>query len=286
VLQGREIQTAAAEAGAAAHRAMLLELYTHPKPGLVSHVDCGSHGDMDVKTFEASAAAIRPFMSALSAAGSRLAPMATLREIGIAAEAAMMRATGGVNTHRGAISGLGLLCAASGARTAGLRDGCLGDIVGELWGPAIACHPVIPDSHGTAVLHRHGAGGARHEAISGFATVYATGLPALRVGQRMAGRDAAAARLHCFFSLLATVGDTALLHRGGSQGLQFAQGAARAFLAAGSVAAAGWQARAQSLHRQFVSRHLSPGGCADLLAMTLFAATMGDDTLDDAERAA
>ena len=54
---------------------MLLEVMTFPKPGLVSHVDSGSHDDMTAATFRASAAAIRPFMARLAEAGSRLAPM-------------------------------------------------------------------------------------------------------------------------------------------------------------------------------------------------------------------
>ncbi len=95
--------------------ALLAELETWPKPGLVSHVDAGSHADMEADTFRASTAAIRPFLAELAAAGASGAGMAELRGIGLAAERAMLAATGGVNTHRGAIFGLGLLCAAAGA---------------------------------------------------------------------------------------------------------------------------------------------------------------------------
>ncbi len=257
------------EVGAIAERAMLLELFTHPKPGLVSHVDSGSHRDMDVATFEISAATIRPFMSELAAAGACLAPMDELRRIGIEAEVAMMRATRGVNTHRGAIFGLGLLCAAAGARA--WRPGTtLGKIVASVWGEAIGRSPAVAHSHGTAALRRYGGSGAREEAVAGFPTVYGIGLPALRGGTRIAGGDREAARIQCLFALLARVNDTALLHRGGAQGLAFAQGEARAFLASGGVGRAGWRDDALRLHRHFVARGLSAGGCADLLAMSLF----------------
>ncbi|MGI0503638.1 triphosphoribosyl-dephospho-CoA synthase, partial [Burkholderia sp. ZZQ-2] len=97
-----------------AERSLVLEIETYPKPGLVSHVDTGSHTDMDAATFARSAAVLRPYFAELADAGARDADMAVLRKIGLRAEHAMLAATGGVNTHRGAIFGLGLLCAAAG----------------------------------------------------------------------------------------------------------------------------------------------------------------------------
>jgi triphosphoribosyl-dephospho-CoA synthase len=104
-----------------AKAALLAELETWPKPGLVSHVDSGSHTDMDATTFRASATAIAPFYDQLAVAGAAGSGMNTLREIGLEAERAMMAATGAVNTHRGAIFGLGLICAAAGAVWSGQR---------------------------------------------------------------------------------------------------------------------------------------------------------------------
>ena len=268
-----------------AERALLLELRTHPKPGLVSHVDNGSHTDMDAATFTASAAAIRPFMGELASAGSRAASMDALRRIGIAAEAAMMRATGGVNTHRGAIFGLGLLCAAAGRQATRTDAATLGEIVAATWGGDIVRGPVAP-SHGAAALRRHGGGGAREEAASGFATIYRVGLPALRDAARIADATPEAVRLQCLFALLARVNDTALLHRGGAGGLVFAHGVARRFLRQGGIGRAGWREDALRLHRQFVARNLSPGGCADLLAMTLFVAMQPVGPRPAARRAA
>src|ERR1700735_5786423 len=97
-----------------AKAALLAELETWPKPGLVSHVDSGSHTDMDASTLRASATAITPFYYQLTVAGAAESGMNRLREIGLQAERAMLAATGGVNTHRGAIFSLGLLCAAAG----------------------------------------------------------------------------------------------------------------------------------------------------------------------------
>src|SRR5271168_2716192 len=77
-----------------AKSALLAELETWPKPGLVTHVDSGSHADMDANTFEASAAAITPFYGHLTIAGASGSSMNKLREIGLEAERAMLAVTG------------------------------------------------------------------------------------------------------------------------------------------------------------------------------------------------
>ncbi|MBS6363384.1 triphosphoribosyl-dephospho-CoA synthase, partial [Burkholderia sp.] len=130
--------------------------------------------------------------------------------------------------------------------------------------------PRLPDSHGECVRRRYGVGGARREAADGFPAVYRIGLPALRRAARDVPGDPEAARVDACFALIAMLDDTNLLHRGGQAGLDFAQAAARAFMARGGVRANGWRERAASVHRGFVARRLSPGGAADLLAMSVF----------------
>lgn len=262
---------------AAAAAALLAELDTWPKPGLVSHVDSGSHADMNASTFEVSAAAITPFYGHLTGAGADGSGMDRLREIGLDAERAMLAATGGVNTHRGAIFGLGLLCAAAGAAWSGTaragrhwRANVLGAIVRERWGQAIQRGPIPLRSHGADALRRFGAGGARAQAAAGFPHAIEFGLPALRLGRRLAPSDPEAARVQGFFALLASMEDTNLLYRGGAAGLRYAQEEAAGFLRQGGVEQAEWRERAAAVHRDFVARNLSPGGCADLLAITLF----------------
>jgi triphosphoribosyl-dephospho-CoA synthase len=271
-----ELQVACtSEAGiitASAVHCLLLELETWPKPGLVSHIDAGSHDDMDAETFRASAAAIGPYLQALVELGASGAGMRRLRIIGIDAEAAMRTATSGINTHRGAIFGLGLLCAAAGARASGRIDPTvpLGAVVSRLWGVGILDGPVVLRSHGSRARLRFGAGGARLEAAQGFPSVYRIGLPGLRRGACYAPGDAEAGRVEACFALIAALEDTNLLHRGGLPGLQFARREARRFIDQGGVGRPGWRKRAQAVHESFVARRLSPGGSADLLAMSLF----------------
>jgi len=265
---------------ALAERSLVLEIDTYPKPGLVSHIDSGSHADMDAATFARSAAVLRPYFAELAEAGARDADMAVLRKIGLRAEHAMLAATGGVNTHRGAIFGLGLLCAAAGRRTVpgtAAREMTLGAFVARRWGAEILGGPRLPDSHGERASRRYGVGGARREAADGFATVYGVGLPALRRARRSVPGDPEAARVDACFALIAALDDTNLLHRGGQAGLDFARATARAFVARGGIRARGWRLRAAAAHRAFVARRLSPGGAADLLAMSVFVDALEAD---------
>jgi triphosphoribosyl-dephospho-CoA synthase len=264
--------------------ALVQELAAWPKPGLVSYVDNGSHDDMDAAMLLGSAAVLRPFFAELAEAGFGRANMSRLRAIGLRAENAMLKATGGVNTHRGTIFGLGLLCAAAGM-TATLSGGGkvkaslkLGKTVARYWGDDIRRGPIPLHSHGSAALRRYGAGGARGEAAAGFPSIYHIGLPALHLGQAIAPGDPAAAHVQACFALIAAVCDTNLLHRGGAEGARYARETTAAFLSDGGVVASDWRARAAVVHMGFVERRLSPGGCADLLAMTLFVDALENGT--------
>lgn len=267
-LPGRALR--AEQLGRLASLCLKLEIETYPKPGLVSHVDNGAHRDMDAGLLCLSAETLMPFFRDLAAAGSEGAGMNRLRAIGVAAERAMLAATFGVNTHRGAIFGLGLLCAAAGYRNAvGIRKS-LGRLVSERWGEDILSGPVSLRSHGAVAARRYGAGGARAEAADGFPSVYDIALPALHAARELAPHDEEAVRVQTCMRLITEVTDTNLLHRGGAEGLCFAQANASAFLAAGGVGSPGWRRRAADIHQAFVIRNLSPGGSADLLAMALF----------------
>ena len=265
-----ESENQAERLGDLASLCLKLEVETYPKPGLVSHVDNGAHGDMDAELLCRSADSLTPFFRDLAIAGAAGGGMNRLRAIGVDAERAMLAATGGVNTHRGAIFGLGLLCAAAGYRNAlGIRRS-LGRLVSERWGEAILSGPVSLRSHGAVAARRYGAGGARAEAARGFPSVHGIALPALQAARQLAPHDEEAVRVQTCMTLIANTVDTNLLHRGGLDGLQFAQTSASAFLALGGIGCPAWRGRAVAIHRAFVTRNLSPGGSADLLAMALF----------------
>jgi len=250
-------------------RSLYAELALYPKPGLVSFVDNGSHADMTAATFMRSLFALRRYFLRITQAGVDDAPFHVLKHLGIDAEARMLRATGGINTHRGAIFCLGLLCAAIGrcrAEGVALKPALIQAALLRSWGAALGTHSgdIATPSHGAAALLRYAASGAREEGARGFPSVFDVGLPALQRALA-AGRDARRARVDALFALMAHVSDTNVFHRGGVEGAQTVRRAARAFIARGGTAAPDWQARALICHRTFVAARLSPGGAADLL---------------------
>jgi triphosphoribosyl-dephospho-CoA synthase len=250
------------------------ELVCAPKPGLVTPFDTGSHEDMDATTFMRSLFALRGYFSAIADAGAEAATFTRLKQLGIDAEAAMNRATGGINTHRGAIFSLGLLVAAAASLRAQGADLSAEAICHEVrlrWGAPIlaAAERGTGASHGQLAVRRYGVGGARHEAAEGFATLRNVAIPALRLSLAVSGQPNAALA-QTLMTLVATTEDTNLLHRGGGRGLAYAQLEAREFLRAGGIASSSWEERLALIGRDFVARRLSPGGSADLLACAWF----------------
>lgn len=259
------------DVGRLAVRALFEEAVLDGKPGLVGRSGSGAHDDMTLATFYRSIAALRPYFPVMAALGAAGAPWRSLQAHGQAAEASMLRATGGVNTHRGAIFHLGLLCASAGALAA-RGDTLRADAMCAFVRGAYGAHVLAPrtgPSHGAAVESRYGAGGARGEAAGGYRSVRRWSLPAFRHAFA-ATRDRERASLQALYALVAHVDDTNVMWRGGDRGLAFAREEARRFLDRGGVFAHDWREHAASVHRRFVSRRLSPGGCADLLAVTLF----------------
>jgi triphosphoribosyl-dephospho-CoA synthase len=248
------------------------ELKSYPKPGLVSYVDNGSHKDMNSGIFKASIEVLHDYFRDIASAGMRASGIVELRQLGIAAEKKMFAATGGVNTHRGAIFTLGLLAAAAGYKLGFSAPGNLGDIVGRLWGKSILGAEIQENSHGMEVARRYGCGGAKAEAAGGFRSVYRFGLPAFKSVLEIHCRNAV--RTHAFFAMLENIQDTNLLYRGGLEGLEFARNEAGEFNRRGGVNSPGWENLAVEVHRKFIRRNLSCGGVADLLAATVFIERM------------
>ena len=278
-------------------RSLHAELCLFPKPGLVSKVDSGSHHDMDAGTFMRSLFALRHYFRRITLAGMQDAEFATLCELGIAAEARMLTATSGVNTHRGAIFSLGLLCAARGrahAHGTALSATALQAHLRSRWGEDLAQHAALTPgltrrgqppqtavnpqdeqalqevlSHGLQVRARYAVAGAREQAAHGLPAVFDIGLPRLRHSLQQ-GQSWQAAALDTLFTLMAHVHDSNVLYRAGWRGMDLVQSQAQWFLAHGGCRSDGWENRALACHRLFVANRISPGGVADLLAATCF----------------
>ncbi len=255
--------------GRAATLALYDELALSPKPGLVTLSDNGSHTDMDATTFLRSLFALRSYFPRIAALGQAGAPFAALERGGMEAEARMLAATGGINTHRGAVFMLGLLCASAGALAQSgqpLQPDAVRAMLQQRWGDALTARaqraPTLP---GGLVARRLGLRGASFEAAAGFPVLFDTAVPALAAA-RARGLAPRLARLDTLFHVMAQLDDSNLALRGGLAGLRHAQSAARGFLAAGGAAQPDALQAAAAIGRDFVARRLSPGGAADTVA--------------------
>lgn len=266
--------------GALAAKALLYEVCTTPKPGLVDRKNNGSHRDMDVFTFLDSTAALLPYFEEAVRLGMEtrdLPPQETfrrLRQAGAAGERAMFRATGGVNTHKGAVFTLGTVCAAAGRlwTVEGFSkdlDAALA-LCGEMSAQAVqkdfeAIRREGAHTTGQRLYLEHGLEGIRGELSRGLPAVAQIGLPTLR--RRLeAGDSLEQAGVQVLLALMAQVVDTNLIARGGLEGQQWAMEQTKN-LPQGRAAT---RQETEELDRALIERNLSPGGCADLLAITYF----------------
>lgn len=267
---------AADAVGSCAERALFAEVCTTPKPGLVDRRNNGSHSDMALATFADSIHALSPWFPAFYRAGwscdepRRL--FQTLRALGIEAQREMYAGTGGVNTHKGSVFSFAVLCGALGALQASRRAPCTLSALRETCRGVAACSLAdfrtdTPDTAGLRCYREHALRGARGEAAQGFPSVTECALPALRLWLER-GADLNVAAVAALLLLIARVDDTNMIHRGGAQEAKRRREEAAAVYDALTVDTI--LPTAAMLDEDYIRAHLSPGGCADLLALTLF----------------
>ena len=217
---------------ALAERALRMELDTPLKPGLVCPDSTGAHSDMDYDLMRKGIAAIRPFFPRMAQAASP----EELRQLGIDAEQAMLAATGGVNTHRGAIFALGL---------------------------ALYPHPIAETAacldDGSSKRREAGIRGAMQMATEGYKTLFADWLP-----YYASVKADAYALQKTLLRIMATLDDTCVIHRVGPDRALEVKREAAALLADFDPG------KLVMTCKRFAAEGISPGGAADMLALTLF----------------
>ena len=240
-----------------------------------------SHRDMDLFTFLDSTAALLPYWHQAVSIGQETAGLlpeetfARLREAGLAAERAMFRATGGVNTHKGAVFSLGCVLGAAGRLwtpegpcrdAARLLAECALMSASAAEEAFSALTPETARTFGARLYLETGLRGIRGEVAGGFPSVLETGLPTLRALLRE-GVSLERAGISVLLALMARTSDTNLIARGGPEGQRWAAAQAAELLAQSPLPAL---EAVEALDREMIRRNLSPGGCADLLAVTYF----------------
>ena len=257
-------------------RALLYEVCTTPKPGLVDRDGNGSHQDMNIFTFMDSASALWPYFETCTRIGRQTAHLPArqtflqIRFPGRKAEADMFSATKGINTHKGAIFCMGILCAALGrlpreqwkqpdrildecsAMTKGLVDS---DFAGLTEENAVTM--------GQRLYLQYQITGVRGQMEAGLPAVRKTGLPVLKRGlaRGLSINDAGCATL---LALITSTDDTNLIARSSRSTQQETVRQLKNLLAETPYPN---RQTLRCLDMQFISKNLSPGGSADLLAI-------------------
>ena len=272
---------------ALAERALRRELETPLKPGLVGPDSSGAHTDMDYALMQKAIAALRPYWSRMAKAS--VPPL--LQMIGIEAEKAMKKATGGVNTHRGAIFALGLALNARGMEvtvTEEVMQNRLCKIAGVIFRNGLIdseLHLTAKDatashlSHGEEAVKQYGVKGARALALEGYKDLWAHWLPYYR---SLRGQASSCPEQQTLLRIMSTLDDTCVIHRVGYERAQEVKREAAAMLVAlenyfsqgfaknqFSKAIPTATEMLQDLCVRYAAEGISPGGAADMLALTI-----------------
>jgi triphosphoribosyl-dephospho-CoA synthase len=253
-------------------QSLIEEAELTPKPGLVDKENSGAHTDMSIDLMIRSAKALEPAFREMAKASYKSESSQELREeiaaIGRQGEKEMFEATCGVNTHKGAIWALGLLVSSAAMNPGETSMDNIALSAGKL--------ALFPDrnqpeekTNGAYVKQRYGVNGAKGEAQQGFPHLRKIALPVLYSSRRK-GVTENLCRLNVLIALMASLDDTCILHRGGSNALVSTKEFANEILKSGGVwTANGWKVLKQ-LDQSLRWTNASPGGSADLLAATLF----------------
>lgn len=262
-----------------ATQALQAELDTTPKPGLVDKDSNGAHRDMDYALMQRSIDTLHPYFVKLALLGcaDALPTHTSIRDIGIEAEKAMLSATNGVNTHKGALFSMGLAVVAAAheeRKIAANEEQILKernggeDVLVSLQTTIKALAASFPDTNGThgskAKLLSKGTTtikGALDNAREGYEMLFAEWLP-FYIKRR---KEHDAHTLHkTLLRIMCDLDDTNVIYRTDLATAEEVKQEARALLDSFSKAAL------KDMDRHYTTRNISPGGAADMLSLTIF----------------
>lgn len=259
-------------------QAILLEVSTHPKPGLVTRLSNGAHKDMSIFTFMMSSAVLSKAFNDLqdigqAHRGTLVELFCKLRSYGVGAEAELLRVTKGVNTQRGILFAGGIVSAVSGyAMNMGLSRDALLPLIKEMAAGLVARELKNLDhaamTAGEKLYYKYGITGIRGEVENGFPSVVNYGLPALEDAFDK-GATINDALVHALISLMTVVEDSNVIWRTDYDTLLDVQRIAKNILSLGSVFTEKGRMAIAETERYFLQRRISPGGSADLLSVTI-----------------
>lgn len=258
--------------------ALRLELDLTPKPGLVDRKDSGSHKDMDYELMSLSINTLQPYFTEIAKAGILYANhlekrISILKQIGIEAEKEMLKATGNINTHRGAIFSSGLMVSAAAALLAQDKTLTADTLSNEISSMAMLIH-APNDTHGALVTSKYGKGGAVHNARSGYKQLFDLWLQKRREWKKPDGSDTdRIGDIKTLLLIISSLHDSNTLYRVGERVATDARNDAKYLLDNFSLEAT------EELNDKFISQNISHGGAADMLALTFLADSLLSNNL-------
>ncbi|MDO4755109.1 MAG: triphosphoribosyl-dephospho-CoA synthase [Parabacteroides sp.] len=259
-------------------QAILLEVCTHPKPGLVTRLSNGSHSDMSILTFMMSSAILSKAFYDLENIGKN--HKGTIKELfnevrkyGIVAERQLLVATKGINTQRGILFAGGLVSAAAGyASRTTLDINRVIEVIKEMAVNLVRNELISTGERrktaGEKLYRKYGITGIRGEVEKGFPSVIEHGLPALREAMHRCNKIDYAF-LHTLINLMAVVEDTNVVWRTDYDMLVNVKRIAKDILDKGSVFTEQGRTAIKEAETMFIEKRISPGGSADLLSVTI-----------------
>lgn len=268
--------------GHLASMALQAELDTTPKPGLVDRNDNGAHRDMDHALMQRSIQALHPYFVRLAQLGftDKQPCHDEIVNIGIEAEREMFKATGGVNTHKGALFSIGLAAVALAGEafsriTQAERCGTMAynDVnskqIQSLSNSIASLARLFPDTngtHGSKAKANNILKGALDNAREGYTQLFKAWLPFYI--DRIAEGDNYA--LHkTLLRIMCDLDDTNIVYRTSMETMQEVKTEARQMLDA-SRNIVNFEAALQAMNTDYIHRNISPGGSADMLSLVVF----------------
>ena len=268
--------------GHLASMALQAELDTTPKPGLVDRNDNGAHRDMDHALMQRSIKALHPYFVRLAQLGftDKQPCHDEIVNIGIEAEREMFKATGGVNTHKGALFSIGLAAVALAGEafcriTQAERCGTMAynDVnskqIQSLSNSIASLARLFPDTngtHGSKAKANNILKGALDNAREGYTQLFKAWLPFYI--DRIAEGDNYA--LHkTLLRIMCDLDDTNIVYRTSMETMQEVKTEARQMLDT-SRNIVNFEAALQAMNTDYIHRNISPGGSADMLSLVVF----------------
>ena len=252
--------------GHLASMALQAELDTTPKPGLVDRNDNGAHRDMDHALMRRSIQALHPYFVRLAQIGfdNPQPRHDEIQQVGIEAEQAMFKATGGVNTHKGALFSIGLAAVALGGMACS-NNAQLHSLSNSIASLA-SLFPDTSGTHGSKAKACNKLKGALDNAREGYTQLFKAWLPFYL--DRLAKGDRYA--LHkTLLRIMCDLDDTNIVYRTSMETMQEVQAEARRMLEH-IPETTHFEAALQAMNTDYIRRNISPGGSADMLSLVVF----------------